>query len=121
MARFALLILLVASASALVAHAPVLRAARAPVSRAAASPQMMLGSGSIGKAVRAMKLPSFPKGIGRRGGIIRGSDGGDGAPPADGTSSSSSDDDSRGGFDAVWGKYNALLEEKGDGRYVPNT
>ena len=115
MARFSLLLVsALSSASALVAHAPMMRAAAvAPVARTGAPAQMMLGSRSIGRAIRACKVPSFPKIGGGRGGTIRGCDGGDGAPPSDGASSSSSEgDDEKNGFAQVWGQYNALLDEK---------
>jgi len=74
---------------------------------------MMLGGRSIGKVIRSMKVPSFPKGFGGRSGGIRGCDGGAGSPPTDGVSASSSDDEpEESPFLKAWNRYNELLDEK---------
>jgi len=110
--RSVLLLAALCSSAALVAHAPALRTA-APVASRVAQPQMIAGSRAIRNAIRSVKLPTFPKGIGGRSGSIRGYDGGAGSPPADGPMmSSSGDDDEQNGFKAAWMRYNELLDEK---------
>lgn len=106
-----LLSLLLAPASALVAHTLPLRT-RAPAVARAAPAEMMLGSRSFGQLRKSFKLPTLPKGFGR-GGIIKGSDGGDGAPPSDGATASSGDsDDEPGPLVQAWKNYESLLDEK---------
>ena len=110
--RAALILLsLLAPASALVAHTLPLRT-RAPAVARAAPAEMMLGSRSFGQLRKSFKLPTLPKGFGR-GGIIKGSDGGDGAPPSDGATASSGDsDDEPGPLVQAWKNYESLLDEK---------
>jgi len=115
MVSAALLLLSASTTSSLVISraAPALRAAVPATIRAPAQPQMMLGSRSIGKAIRSMKLASFPKSFGSRGGIIRGCDGGDGKPPADGaTPTPSEPEDSSNPLTALWRGYETFLEEQ---------
>ena len=105
-----------APSHALVAHAPAMRpmAAVAPAGRAPASPTMLLGSRTFTKMIRSARLPSSFGPTGGRGGIIRGSDGGEGGPPpSDGASASSSDDDSsQSALTQAWKRYESLLDEK---------
>ena len=114
-----LLVALAAPASALVAHAPVMRNMRtAQAAPLAANPQMMSlgGAGrSISRVVRRScasvpKFPNFGKGFGA-GGMGRGADGGDGGAGT-GDSTASSDDDSEGGLSKIWAAYEKQLEEK---------
>jgi protein Mpv17 len=64
--------------------------------------------------IRSARLPSSFGPTGGRGGIIRGSDGGEGGPPpSDGASASSSDDDSsQSALTQAWKRYESLLDEK---------
>jgi len=86
------------------------RTAAAPVAARAAAPNMMLGSRSMGRIIRSVKLPSFPKAP--RGGSIRGCDGGDGAPPTDGATPASPEPEDKSSGGGLWAKYNELLEEQ---------
>jgi protein Mpv17 len=91
---------------------PALRTA-APAASRVAQPQMMLGSRSIGRVIRSVKMPSFPT-KGGRSGSIRGCDGGAGSPPTDSGASMSAPEpeDESNPFAMAWKGYEALLEEK---------
>jgi len=115
--RCVLLLLVATAASALVAHAPMARAAvvRSSGSRAVA-PQMMLGGGprnflrAIVRKGPGATNPKFP-GFGGRssGGRMDGGDGGDGTGDV---SPAPEEPEDASGFGALWKNYNELLETK---------
>jgi protein Mpv17 len=101
--------------SALVAHAPALRTVSTIAqARTACSPQMILGSGSVVRAVRRFakvpRVPGFGAGGGRSGGgpNMGGGSGGIG----DVRMGAEGEDDSESPLVKAWKRYEELLDQK---------